>query len=206
MMLNIGPWHVNPCFSIPVTSSDLDANISFLLKTMSKKVEWVEDNPDTGINGFYSKDRNVLDSDQSIKEGLTSICKDYIVNALSYDTDIEITTSWFTKTLKGGQCVEHSHCNSWFSAVIYFGDYDEKSAPLVFSVDPPQVLVPTSIPNFLNSYNLTIESEKNKIIIFPSRLRHKVITHHSNIPRYSLSFNIMPVGTVGEGDSTYTYK
>ena len=69
-MLNIGPWHVNPCFSIPVTSSDLDANISFLLKTMSKKAEWVEDNPDTGINGFYSKDRNVLDSDPSIKDCL----------------------------------------------------------------------------------------------------------------------------------------
>ena len=206
MILNVGPWHVNPCFSLPVSSRDIDSNISFLLKTLSKKVDWVEDNECTGTMGFYSRNRKVLDLDSSLKEGFTSICKDYITNALCYDTDVQITTSWFTKTLRGGHCVEHAHCNSWFSAVVYFGDYDEDSSPLVFSVDPPQIMVESITPNFLNSYNLTVKAEKNKIVIFPSNLRHRVVTHQSDVPRYSLSFNIMPIGTVGEGDSTYEYK
>jgi uncharacterized protein (TIGR02466 family) len=206
MILNVGPWEINPCFSMPVSSKNIDPSISFLLKTMCKRVEWIEDNTYTGVNGFYSKDRNVLDCDQEIKNGFVSICKDYIVNALCYDTEIQITTSWFTKTIKGGHCVDHTHCNSWFSAVVYFGEYDENSSPLVFSTNPPQIMVGSKNSNFLNSYNLTIEPIKNKIIIFPSNLRHKVMPHKSDIPRYSLSFNIMPLGLVGEGDSSYQYK
>lgn len=206
MTLKVGPWHVNPCFSMPVSSRDIDCNISFLLKTMCKNIEWVEDCIYTGTNGFYSKDRSILNTDKSIKDGLSSICEDYIVNALGYDTKIQITTSWFTRTVRGGHCVDHTHCNSWFSAVVYFGEYDEGSSSLMFSVNPPPILVPFKNPNFLNCYNLTIEAEKNKMVIFPSNLRHRVLFHDSDIPRYSLSFNIMPLGLTGEGDSTYEYK
>lgn len=206
MTLNIGPWNVNPCFSIPVSSRDLDPNVSFLLKNICRNIEWVSDCEHTGTNGFYSKNRNVLDSDVYMKDGLLSLAEDYIVNVLGYDTGIQITTSWFTKTLKDGHCVDHTHCNSWFSAIVYFGDYDSNSASLMFSVNPPPILVPFKNPNFLNCYNLTVEAKRNKMIIFPSHLRHKVLFHQSDIPRYSLSFNIMPFGLTGEGDSTYDYK
>ena len=40
-------------------------------------------------------------------------------------------------------------------------------------------------------------------MFFPSHLKHYVTTHNNSKTRYSLAFNIVPIGLYGDRDSTY---
>ena len=51
-----------------------------------------------------------------------------------------------------------------------------------------------------------ITPHKNGLVLFPSYLKHKILKHDSDIPRYSLAFNIVPVGHYGTGDAQYDTK
>ena len=56
---------------------------------------------------------------------------------------------------------------------------------------------------------LSIEREtgmyphKNQLILFPSYLKHRICEQKSDKTRYSLAFNIVPIGGYGYGDSQY---
>lgn len=203
--LNI-QWSVTPLFCKPICIAYVDNILENDLKDILTKTDWISDTENTGSNGAYSNNRNVLDNHINIKQNLEVICNSAINGVLGYGTNLKITTSWFTKTELGGSCLEHIHCNSWYSGVLYFDDYDTNSAPLTFIKDFPAIFVNPSNPNFLNSSSLTIKPESGMIILFPSEVRHKVLNHSSSISRYSLAFNIMPIGLVGVGDSTYYYN
>ena len=41
------------------------------------------------------------------------------------------------------------------------------------------------------------------LVLFPSYLNHKILEHKSEFPRYSLAFNIVPIGEYVDEDSTY---
>ena len=43
----------------------------------------------------------------------------------------------------------------------------------------------------------------NSLVLFPSYLSHRIAEHQSKKIRRSLAFNIVPVGSYGEYDSSY---
>jgi len=90
--------------------------------------------------------------------------------------------------------------------VYYFDEYDNDSSALEFenplTAYPDFQLIPTEF-NIMNSNSWKIWPEKNLLVLFPSYLRHGVLKNKSNETRYSLAFNIVPVGKYGEGDSAY---
>ena len=55
----------------------------------------------------------------------------------------------------------------------------------------------------ISSNNWLIPPEEKKIILFPSYLEHSIVEHKEETTRYSLAFNIFPVGKYGVGDSTH---
>ena len=76
-----------------------------------------------------------------VKENITSptfsivnqyhISNRLIKEGLNYDNKLEISSSWFTKTNKGEQSPMHDHKNCVFSAVYYYGDYDDQVGNLL---------------------------------------------------------------------------
>jgi len=40
------------------------------------------------------------------------------------------------------------------------------------------------------------------LLLFPSKILHKIGKHESTIARHSIAFNVLPIGEIGEGDST----
>ena len=125
---------------------------------------------------------------------------------LGYHCDVQITTSWFTVTMPGGSADEHAHCNSWFSGVVYFDEYDEDSSPIQFVNPPSGVYVTPSTDNEYNATDEVIVPERGTILLFPSSVRHRVLKNYSHYERYSLAFNVLPKGHVDVGDSSYTYQ
>jgi uncharacterized protein (TIGR02466 family) len=199
-------WEVLPIFSKPLAISKIDNDISRLLQAVCSKVEWEEDADETGYLGGWSSDRNILDSYPDIKAYLENFSLSCLKDLYRYFVDIKITTSWFTRSLPNGRTNDHSHCNSWFSSVLYFDEYEESSNKLVLNTDAPRILISQKEENLFNGHSLTLPPQSDMIVLFPSEVRHYTTTNKSNKTRYSLAFNIMPKGFVGEGDSSYTYK
>ena len=192
-------------FSIPLINgmiqedtSDLESNIEFI--------------PGSNQNQEQSKiDREkrnyrVLEKYPTTKKILLKYIR-YSLKKLGYASDFDLSTSWCTKSIKGDSAPLHSHKNSWFSAVYYYGDYDEDCGKF-FMNNPLYNLTSfndkiVNVNNF-NTPMTVIPPEKKKIIIFPSYVSHGVSTHYSNLTRYSLAFNIVPVGYYGnDNDGAY---
>ena len=129
------------------------------------------------------------------------------LKGMGYATEFDISTSWFTKNNKGDFAQAHNHRNCWFSAVYYYGNYDNNSGKFViynplrnFTSFDDKIID----PNRFNTSMAFVEPERKKMIIFPSYLYHSIDIHKSELTRYSLAINIVPVGFYGnEYDSVY---
>ena len=125
---------------------------------------------------------------------------------LNYDNEFIITTSWITKLEKNQRSQIHLHKNSFYSGVYYFDEYEEGCSSLEletpFRAFPDYQILPTEW-NVMNSTSWKFEPEKNLLIFFPSYVPHCVGENKSNRTRYSLAFNIAPIGEYGQADSIY---
>jgi uncharacterized protein (TIGR02466 family) len=101
----------------------------------------------------------------------------------------------------------HTHPNSIISGVFYFGDNKEFLPNITFH-KPQSFSFPILRPKEkYTKYNDTeFELGLNNLILFPSYLQHSVNLNKSNIPRYSISFNSIPLGIFGDKDELTELK
>ena len=154
--------------------------------------------------GNVSKNRRILNFEQQ-KIFLNEF--DKIAKVFNYPNQFKITTSWFTKTLSTDSVRPfHNHRNSFYSGIYYFDNYSSNTASIEFQSPIKQLndfyIAPTKY-HLQNSPFFNIKPSKNLLLFFPSYLEHTILNHNDTQPRYSLSFNIVPIGQYGEGDSTY---
>ena len=196
-----------PLFPQTLTTSTLevtDEQSDFLRDYMSK-VDYMT-NRFGPMLAFSSVDRFILNNSELL------FFKDIIMREFNNfknsimrlnDTTFEMTTSWFTKTPTGHFSDFHCHNNCMFSGVFYFDD----SSDLQFQDYSTRRFY--TAPNEYNDYNCdlyTILPKKNMIIFFDSRLYHAVTPNNSDMIRYSIAFNLIPIKGIHEGDSQICFK
>lgn len=116
--------------------------------------------------------------------------------------DFVITTSWSTKAEKGDYSKFHDHRNCFYSGVYYF-DGDEDTGKIRFNNPYRKAwFVESTRLNELNMNQMGVSPEKNMVVFFPSYMDHAIAEHRSEKTRYSIAFNLMPVGQVGKEDSS----
>lgn len=159
-----------------------------------------------GTMTSQSKNLRILKKYPRVEKILLDKFKKFIKDEYDYSNDFMISTSWITKTEKNEFSVTHSHKNSFWSGLYYFGDYDNDAGCICFY----NTLLPFTDyhlkPDKWNKNNTPIYKlapESKGLIFFPSYLQHSIEPHGSNITRYSLAFNIVPIGEYGENDSTF---
>jgi uncharacterized protein (TIGR02466 family) len=122
---------------------------------------------------------------------------------MRYVNEFQITTSWFTENEKNESSQWHNHNNCFLSGVLYLQTSKDCGNIIFddFSHNRNQLLVKEY--NTLNCKQFACEPEDGLILFFPSELFHKVEENKSERTRYSLAFNVIPVGVVGHpaGDS-----
>ena len=198
-------WNLIPIFATPLLHTYIDPDISAELKKVCDRMDWHID-ADAGFDAGVSKDFYVLNSmDESVLKYFEDLFNESIQNILGYENPIQITTSWFTKTHPGGSCTEHTHTNSWYSAVLYFDEYDDNSSQLQLLQFVEGISSNSTQSNIYNSSDCRILPQQNMMVMFPSALRHKVTRNNSDKIRYSLALNMMPKGLCGTGDSVHHY-
>lgn len=111
---------------------------------------------------------------------------------------IYITQSWLNYTDTGGYHHEHFHPNSVFSGVLYLQTGLLDSITLCRREEPLILHIPNTGYSDINSTTHTISDlYEGKIVIFSSKLRHKVAEVFESTPRVSLSFNTFIRGVLG---------
>jgi len=125
----------------------------------------------------------------------------YNNEVLHYSNEFKITTSWFTKSLTDQKSDYHNHCNSMISGILYLNT-DEKSGGVSFEnfENVRFKLIPKKY-NIYNCLEYTFKPSNGLLIFFPSEVYHKILNNNSNIIRYSLAFNLIPVGPIGDKNS-----
>lgn len=154
-------------------------------------------------------------------EKLSSIRNTILVNAKKFATEVmgfEIENlvdvlSWVNNKTSAQEHKTHVHPNSFISGVLYFDDvYDEKTS-LIFEKNAGTSAMFQIIPkknhkiqNDFSTYYYAVPAIKGRLIIFPSHLPHFVPKNDSNNSRYSLAFNLMPVGELGDITNLTEFK
>jgi uncharacterized protein (TIGR02466 family) len=158
-------------------------------------------------NTFISTDNKVLSKFKKEKEIFLSYFYKFKNSVLKLtDTDFDITTSWVTKTLKNGSSHPHSHKNSYYSGVFYFENISEGGGLNFQDNHLDTIWITPSSINRHNQSSFNVLPVKNRLIFFPSSLTHEISLYKGNQERYSLAFNIFPIGEFGDGDSSLNIK
>ena len=158
-----------------------------------------------GDGNKVSDDRRILENYPRIKKLLMKKFNK-VVEFMSWKQEFMITTSWITECEPSQDCQLHNHRNSFYSGVYYYDEYENTSGNIKFE-NPVFSLncfyVKSQESNIHNSHHWNIPPQKNKLLFFPSYLKHQIDKHDGENNRKSLAFNIVPIGEYGEGDSTY---
>ena len=196
--------HTLPLFPTVVQKIVVDYDFKELKETVQsleyRDIETDLPNPPQVSHDFY-----LLDKHQKEKSLFKDIFdRHYKEDVFQYhNTDFKITTSWSTKTGQGAYGGHyHRHKNCMFCGVFYF---DNLKTPIIFNgqnIIDEDILVnePTSW-NVYNSREIKIFPTANTLYLFPSYLQHRIGKNEEDQVRYSLAFNLFPVGVFGKLDS-----
>jgi len=149
-------------------------------------------------SNFIFKDEKLF----SLKERIMTEFNFFKNNILKYENnDFIFTTSWIAKSEKNETSEYHNHNNCMYSGIFYVNT-DENCGQLCFEnfADKRFNLIPTEY-NIYNCLNFNFKPKNKMIIFFPSELFHKILKNNSDIIRYSIAFNMIPVGNLGNINS-----
>ena len=194
--------HLFPSPVIAEIADDLDTeqlkNDKFAFETIQHR----------GYNNIseIGKDIRILERYPTLEKQLLKKWKDAAYHIFNYRNDFKITTSWITRSKKGSQSTIHVHKNSFFSGLFYYGKYNDKSGGIQF-ISPihthSDFYLKAHPPNIVSSDTHSFNPCTNLLMFFPSYLKHRIMYHEDNAPRFSLAFNIVPKGLYGSNDSLY---
>lgn len=188
---------VTPLFAIPILTCAFDKDIAPLLALLESS-EWEKKNT------YISKSRSVLKEVPFIESRIKEYLEMYSKNMLGQSSQVQIVTSWFTKSEPGSESQVHSHTNSWLSGVMHLSDNTAGTRFFDSRVDVFRTEY-NDDAMFGKSYH-DVDSISGQLVLFPSHLKHQVLYNFTNETRYSMSFNALPFGRFGDAiDSTFSW-
>jgi hypothetical protein len=157
--------------------------------------------------GLVSRDTFILNNPicKPLADVILQESKHIMTEILAYKIEgTQLTQSWVSHKLPNQYHKKHTHPNSVISGVYYWNDGEHMpisfhknyigSATNVIDVDVDSKM---SANQPLSWDEFTIKPYQNLLILFPSYLTHEVAKNNQNCVRKSLSFNIMPINSLG---------
>lgn len=191
-------YQIFPAFAVPIGTAKLDKDCCEPLK----KLESVPQSATKDHEVLYDQ----LSKEPEVKKVILDVFTEYIngVNGTP-EQEYKITTSWITENNDGSEMTRHRHFNSYYSSVFYFDEVADEHPPLVFD-NPLDKGGFFTNPQRLTTYTNTFFDApimEGLILFFPSYIYH----HHrpfefKKVPRKSLACNYIPIGKIGQFDSS----
>ena len=196
---------IYPLFSMPLLAMSLENidnnKIINFIKTLLYK------NTINNKGCYYSKSVKILENKKLKieKQIFLKAIKQYL-DILGYEQEFKILNSWSTKVEKNFQSHPHVHTNTWISGVYYTQDNSSIRFIKNWANSSFFNLGFNNAKNIYSSPTWDIEAKKNTLLLFPSELQHKIKKNVLKEDRYSIGFNILPIGNFNKGlDNEITY-
>ena len=162
----------------------------------------IEENKKTAFD-FLEKDKSLI----TLKNKILQKFSNYFFKIYeNNNTDFKITTSWL-KALKPNHSYDlHNHRNAMYSCSYYLTTQNEGAGGNIVFVNTNTDSFYILNENKIDKNEFFVKPVKNRLIIFPSFLYHKVQKNLDFITRYSINCNLMPLKKIGEFDSSYYFN
>jgi len=134
---------------------------------------------------------------KSLKDELMKEFYLFASDVMRYSNKFEITTSWFTKSITGQSSNSHNHNNCMYSAVLYLQTSENCGNIIFTSSDDKRYNLVKNDYNLYNSTEWGVKPVDGLLVIFPSEVHHSITENKSDTTRYSLAFNLVPTGLIG---------
>ena len=196
---------VYPLFSLPLMAVSLDIDNNKLLNHI-KNITYR--NNIHSDKCYLSESVKILENKKLKKEKeiFLKAIKEYL-KLLGYTQNFKILNSWSTKIKPNYQSQPHVHTNTWISGVYYTQD---NSSIRFIKNWANRSFFNLEFNNSTNIYSATkwdLKVKKNTLLIFPSELQHKIQKNTLKYDRYSIAFNVLPIGSFNKGqDNEITYN
>ena len=196
---------VYPLFSLPLMAVSLDIDNNKLLNHI-KNITYR--NNIHSDKCYLSESVKILENKKLKKEKeiFLKAIKEYL-KLLGYTQNFKILNSWSTKIKPNYQSQPHVHTNTWISGVYYTQD---NSSIRFIKNWANSSFFNLEYDNQTNIYSATkwdLKVKKNTLLIFPSELQHKIQKNTLKDDRYSIAFNVLPLGSFNKGeDNEITYN
>jgi uncharacterized protein (TIGR02466 family) len=187
---------ITPIFPTPVYTSNLKRKffkkeINYIMSC--KKNSILNEGNITSKNNYVLQNKIFDDINLFLDVNIKNYFKE-IFNPL-YKIEPYITQSWLNFTKKNQYHHSHNHPNSIISGVLYIKT--NKDSICFLKHNRPEIVIETKNFNTFNAYECFFEVSEGDLIIFPSKLIHKVENKNSEGERISLAFNVFVKGVLG---------
>jgi len=207
-----------PLFPIPISRIIVPNKLASIIPFLDSQEMNLDNANKEGLNHFGSRSKNTYILDESE----CKLFKDFILkNVKKYSSEIlgthkieyKFSQSWISYKDPGQSHIEHTHPNSYISGVFYYGG-TKNSAPSIQFHSPLhkmyyQIYVPLNMnkPSSEFNYNtFSVPYEPGTLILFPSWLPHSVPINNTSQVRKSLSFNCVPLNSLGDEEDLTELK
>jgi uncharacterized protein (TIGR02466 family) len=203
LALEFDNFAIFPSFPSNIVVFNAADDYSDILEKIKTTTDWSKDSLDISDLSNRTENLKILNDFPKAHKSFLSYFNKFKNQILRLeDTEFAISNSWGTKTKENGFCQYHHHSNSYYSGVFYFQDVLdggelEFETPLSRGGFHP---LPVEW-NYFNFEIYKIKPKKNMLLFFPSFLKHRIGKLKDKEDRYSLAFNLVPVGVFGDGDS-----
>jgi uncharacterized protein (TIGR02466 family) len=180
--------------SYPIYEFSCDEN---LVNDVKKHVESL----DFFLSGSFQLADNYYHKElfQFFNESVTQVKKLYYRESI----DFPIVACWANKYNMMQNMNNHTHSNGVISGLFYVTTHED-SGPTLFNINNPWTDFYDSRPHhMLHIYDeLKFVTDKiypkaGTLLLFPSHMKHSVITMKKMESRYTISFNCFPKGVIG---------
>ena len=192
---------IYPLFSKPVYLKKINIDRNKILKMIDDDFEKASIVNDSNVSE-RSNCTTVLNKRKFkfLKNILMNEFDQYNKEVLHYKNNFKMTTSWFTRAHENQGSNYHNHANSFISGVLYLNCDNSAISFENFQKTKLFHLIPKKY-NIYNSDAFTVKVSNCFLIFFPSETYHRIVNNNSNLTRYSLAFNLIPVGEIGDKKS-----
>ena len=191
---------IDPLFSKPIYGKTLNIDIKKIV-SMLKEYDFLTAGLKTDTNASsQSSSLYILDEERFkfLKDELMEEFYLFANEIMHYSNKFEITTSWITKTMKNESAGFHNHNNCMLSGILYL-QTDENTGNIVFQDSATKrYKLELDEYNIFNSEMWKYTPHDGLLLLFPSEMHHKIEENKSDIERYSLAFNLVPTGLIGD--------
>ena len=113
--------------------------VDFDFTTLRKDLRYAKNSKQKGYGNYHDGQYRILEDHLELKKLLEFKFDRFFENLYGVDCKNKITTSWMTRLERGDSIHRHNHKNCQWSGVLYYGEYDDNSCPLMFENPLPSL-------------------------------------------------------------------